>query len=228
MLPDLHLDLGCGKRPRNPYARARLSGVDIRPLESSEDFEYRSANLALEPIPYESDRFGSVSAFDFIEHVPRVLPSVDGRSTMFPFVRLMDEIWRVLAPGGLLYAVTPAFPYAEAFQDPTHVNIITDRTHDYFCGAKPLARMYGFGGQFEMRRLDWVAVHQAYSVQQSMKQLVAAKRLAHAVRDTVRKLRGKQVGSDRPYLLWELEAIKAHEAIAVPGSFEHVAGHVLR
>ena len=75
----------------------------------------------------------------------------------------MDEIWRVLAPGGLLYAVTPAYPHAEAFQDPTHVNIITDHTHDYFCGAKPLARMYGFGGRFEMRRLEWVAVHQAYT-----------------------------------------------------------------
>jgi len=94
VLPDRHLDLGCGKRPRNPYERSRLSGVDIRPLESGEDFEYRAADLTVEPIPYESDRFGSVSAFDFIEHVPRVLPRGDGRSTTFPFIRLMDEIWR--------------------------------------------------------------------------------------------------------------------------------------
>ena len=27
-LPDIHLDLGCGKFPRNPYDRAKLCGVD--------------------------------------------------------------------------------------------------------------------------------------------------------------------------------------------------------
>jgi len=225
VLPDRHLDLGCGKRPRNPYERGRLSGVDMRPLESGEDFEYRAADLTVEPIPYESDRFGSVSAFDFIEHVPRVLPSGDGRSTTFPFIRLMDEIWRVLAPGGLLYAVTPAYPHAEAFQDPTHVNIITDHTHDYFCGAKPLARMYGFGGRFEMRRLEWVAVQQAYTAHAPAPP-TGARRLAHGVRDAVRKLRGREVGR-RPYLLWELEAVKARDGVAAPKSSEHADGHAL-
>jgi hypothetical protein len=29
----------------------------MRPLESGEDFEYRVADLTVEPIPYESDRF---------------------------------------------------------------------------------------------------------------------------------------------------------------------------
>jgi SAM-dependent methyltransferase len=228
MLPDRHLDLGCGKRPRNPYGRGRLSGVDIRPLESSDDFEYRTANLTLEAIPYESDRFGSVSAFDFIEHVPRVLASGDDRGTVFPFIRLMDEIWRVLAPGGLFYAVTPAYPHAEAFQDPTHVNIITDRTHDYFCGDKPLARMYGFGGRFEVRRLEWVAVHQAYSAHHPTPRSNAAKQLAHALRDAVRRLRGRPVRFDRTYVLWELEAIKTPAGAAGPGSSEADAGDELQ
>jgi len=86
-----HLDLGCGRFPRNPYGRAELCGVDIRPL-SGIDFDYRIANLALDPIPYADDSFGSVSAYDFIEHVPRLLATADGRNTFFPFVRLMDEI----------------------------------------------------------------------------------------------------------------------------------------
>ncbi|MDQ3205818.1 MAG: hypothetical protein M3Q40_04805 [Pseudomonadota bacterium] len=40
----------------------------------------------LEPIPYPDGSFGSVSAYDFLEHVPRIFPSADGRATVFPFV----------------------------------------------------------------------------------------------------------------------------------------------
>src|SRR5580765_6399517 len=100
--PDAHLDRGCGTVPRNPYHRARLCGVDIRSAADPEGFELRVANVALDPIPWDDNSFGSVSAFDFLEHVPRVLSSADGRTTLFPFVRLMDEVWRVLADGGRL------------------------------------------------------------------------------------------------------------------------------
>lgn len=113
---------------------------------------FRCANLSLDPIPHPDSSFDSISAFDFLEHVPRVLSTADGRSTRFPFLELMGEIHRVLKPGGRLYAVTPAYPNAEAFQDPTHVNIITDQTWLYFCGVTPLAKPYGFTGSFEMRR----------------------------------------------------------------------------
>jgi SAM-dependent methyltransferase len=203
-LPDAHLDLGCGKRPRNPYGRGRVCGVDIRALSSSAEFEFRPANLSLEPIPWDDNSFGSVSAFDFIEHVPRILMTPDGRDTFFPFVRLMDETWRVLAPGGLLYALTPAWPHPEVFVDPTHVNVITDRTHEYFTGENPLGRMYGFRGQFAVRRAQWVRPHEAFTAWPP--QPVAARRYAHAVRDALRRLRGKPQGLT--HFLWELEAVK--------------------
>src|SRR3984885_14617504 len=99
-VPDRHLDLGCGEIPRNPYSRSQVCGVDVRPLAAQGSFEHKVANLFVEPIPYGDDSFGSVSAYDFIEHVPRLLSTPDGRSTTFPFIRLMNEIWRVLAPGG--------------------------------------------------------------------------------------------------------------------------------
>ena len=91
-----HLDLGCGARPRNPYGRDELHGIDLAPRHEPGAFEVRRANLALEPIPYPDDHFDSVSAYDFLEHVPRVLPTADGRDTRFPFVELMNEVWRVL------------------------------------------------------------------------------------------------------------------------------------
>jgi len=223
--PDTHLDLGCGTRPRNPYQRKQLYGVDIRELPSDLGFVARAANLAVQPIPFDTDQFGSVSAFDFIEHVPRMLPTADGSGTRLPFIDLMNEIWRVLAPGGRLFAVTPAWPRAEAFVDPTHVNFITERTHRYFCGDEPLGRMYGFEGGFRELRVMWVHHHPDAFVSDAGPELKPAnggsgdrmvvplhRHLARGVRDGLRVLRGKQppVHTDLPgsHLLWELEAVK--------------------
>lgn len=212
ILPDRHLDLGCGKFPRNPYARGQLCGVDIRAMADRPDFDYRVANLALQPIPYASDTFGSVSAYDFIEHMPRILMTPDGGNTVFPFVQLMQEVWRVLAPGGLFYALTPAFPNTEAFTDPTHVNIITERTHEYFCSDPPLARIYGFEGCFKVLRAQWVHQADAFSAIPSSSENRAPpgvlKRSAHGARSISRWLRGNTAADRKVYMLWELEADK--------------------
>lgn len=215
---DRHLDLGCGKFPRNPYGRAHLFGIDVRPLSSTANFEYRVANLAVDPIPYPDESFDSISAYDFLEHVPRVLATPDGRGTVFPFVRLMGEIWRVLRPGGRLYALTPAYPHPEAFADPTHVNIISEGSHAYFCGIQPLARMYGFTGQFRVLRVEWAHIQESYSAVPGSPENRAPrsargplKRFARGVRRLSRRLRGKPepaLGDRKFYLLWELEAVK--------------------
>ncbi|GMV45188.1 MAG: hypothetical protein AMXMBFR66_05860 [Pseudomonadota bacterium] len=148
-----HLDLGCGRVPRNPYGRDELYGVDLDAPADGEG-RIRRANLAVAPIPWPDDSFESVSAYDFLEHVPRVLPTADGQGTRFPFIELMNEIWRVLVPGGLFYASTPAYPHKTAFQDPTHVNYVTADTHEYFTRPKRLAALYGFSGDFEARRVQ--------------------------------------------------------------------------
>lgn len=160
------------------------------------------------PIPYEDDSFGSVSAYDFIEHVPRVFP--DGRGgTCFPFIALMDEIWRVLAHDGRLYALTPAFPHPDAFVDPTHVNIITADTHHYFCGSEPTGRMYGFTGRFEVVRVQRTERAGAYSALPGSPQNHGRGKLAaRALRRWLRYLRGRVTTPQAPYLLWELRAVK--------------------
>jgi SAM-dependent methyltransferase len=112
-------------------------------------FIYKKSNPALHGLPYESNFFDSVSAFDFLEHIPRVLLA-DNSEYIFPFIHLMNEIHRVLKPGGYFLAATPAFPYVEAFQDPTHVNILTKNTLKYFVGDKAYARNYGYLGNFEI------------------------------------------------------------------------------
>ena len=77
----------------------------------------------MEPIPFGDNTFNFCTAFDFIEHIPRI-PYPESKKRL-AFFELMNEIYRVLKPGEMLLHFTPAYPSKEAFQDPTYVNIIT-------------------------------------------------------------------------------------------------------
>lgn len=144
------LDIGCGKEPKNPFLMDEVYGIDIREDLDAKIFR---ADLAVEPIPFENEFFDGVSAFDFIEHVPRVIYMPHRR---FCFVELMNEIYRVLKTGGKFLSSTPAFPVAAAWRDPTHVNIITEETFPlYFDHQSRLASMYGFNGYFQVTGQCW-------------------------------------------------------------------------
>jgi SAM-dependent methyltransferase len=148
-----HLDLGCGTTPRNPYQCDELYGIDIRDgLSAAGAVQILPANLVLEPIPFPDSYFDSISAYDFLEHIPRISIDHNSNKSHLPFVELMNEISRVLKPGGKFYAVFPAYPHQLSFTDPTHVNILTDKSYRYFTGKQPIASMYGFRGSFELIR----------------------------------------------------------------------------
>lgn len=151
--PTRHLDLGCGTAPRNPYQADQVFGVDIREGLSAPGVEaILAANLNVAPVPFPDNHFDSLSAYDFLEHVPRVSIDHGSGRTHLPFIALMNEIWRVLKPDGRFYAVTPAFPHEKAWRDPTHVNILTAKSHRYFTRPELGGRMYGFQGDFELVR----------------------------------------------------------------------------
>lgn len=189
-----HLDIGCGEYPRNPYGQSELYGIDVGEYVTNKNV--RRANLSIESIPFENDFFDSVSAFDFLEHIPRQAIDFTKRETRFPFIELMQEVWRVSKPGGRFYALTPAYPAPEAFQDPTHVNYITGMTHNYFCGEDPHAARYGFTGRFNPIRVSSVVVKDAYDPGMNWGKRI---RLFH--RKYFRK-------SDLTHILWEIEAVK--------------------
>lgn len=158
-----HLDIGCGITPRNPYNQQSVWGVDITIPDSLDQNQFIACNVCCEPLPFPDNYFDSVSAYDFLEHVPRQL-FLDGQLTL-PFLNLINEIYRILKPNGLFYAVTPAFPSEEAFVDPTHVNIITRKTHRYFTAPHYMANMYGFVGKFASLRVQWIRFDKSVSYQ---------------------------------------------------------------
>ena len=190
-----HLDLGCGTTPRNPYRRDELFGIDII---GDDEKNIRRANLAVAAIPFDTDQFDSVSAYDFLEHVPRVLPTADGADTRFPFIELMNEIWRVLKEGGRFYASTPVYPAPQGFVDPTHVNVFTTETHSYFTRPALSARMYGFTGDFMLLRTQLCAP-------------TAATLQVHPPTGWLERMRHKRRLRRGKYshIVWEFEARKA-------------------
>jgi len=98
--------------------------------------------------------FDYVTAYDVLEHIQRVL--ITNGETKYPFISLVNEIFRVLKPGGFFFSMQPCYPAKQAFQDPTHVNIMTEDTfYLYFC-EPAWARIYGYEGSFTLIKDGWL------------------------------------------------------------------------
>ena len=139
------LDLGCGTNPRNPFFAATTYGVDIR---ENPEKNIKYADLTVEKIPYPDAHFDYITAYDFLEHVPRIIYLPERR---FPFIELMNEIHRTLKPNGIFLSHTPIYPFSPVFRDPTHVNIITEETFPmYFDDTTQAGKIYGFNGSFKI------------------------------------------------------------------------------
>jgi SAM-dependent methyltransferase len=139
------LDLGCGAKPQNRFRADQVFGLDIRE-DRTQNISY--ADLTTDPIPFPENQFDYITAYDFLEHIPRVIYSPTRK---FPFIDLMNEIDRVLKPGGIFLSRTPVYPISAAFTDPTHVNVITADTFSrYFDDRDTWAKIYGFQGGFKV------------------------------------------------------------------------------
>ena len=148
------LDIGCGTKPKNPFGATILHGIDIR---EDPELNIKYADLTIEKIPYPDESFDFITAYDFIEHVPRILYLPERR---FPFIELMNEIHRTLKPNGIFLSHTPIYPFSAVFRDPTHVNIITEETFPmYFDDKSQAGKMYGFTGSFTVLEQVLVATH---------------------------------------------------------------------
>ena len=139
------LDLGSGPFPKNPFHAHHIYGLDF---QANQDKNIFSADLVVEKIPFDDSYFDYMTAYDFLEHIPRIVYCPERR---FAFVEIMNEIWRTLKVGGLFLSHTPVYPYSPLFRDPTHVNLISSDTFEvYFDNKQRVASMYGFNGAFEI------------------------------------------------------------------------------
>ena len=91
--------------------------------------------------PWESDSVERIRGWDVIEHLQ------DKSFTM-------NEVWRVLIPGGLLDIVVPTTDGRGAWQDPTHVSYWNRNSFFYYTADDPhrerFGEAYGITARFEV------------------------------------------------------------------------------
>lgn len=96
------------------------------------------ADLSM-PWPWPDDSAQMIRAWDIIEHLPDK-------------IRTMNEMHRVLAPGGRAEIAVPTTDGTGAFQDPTHVSFWNRRSFLYYEAGNPyrerFANSYGIKARF--------------------------------------------------------------------------------
>lgn len=114
------VDIGCGgaKQIRDAI------GVDAHPHDGVDIV----CNLE-NGLPFADGEIDYVFAVHFLEHVSDL-------------IGLMNEIHRVLKPGGVLHAMVPNVSHANAIADPTHVRYFNRQTFKYFCTPHTGVRLF--------------------------------------------------------------------------------------
>jgi SAM-dependent methyltransferase len=130
----VRVDLGCGARKAPGFI-----GVDVFPAPGVDIV----ADLST-AFPFADNSVDELRAYDFIEHLPDRL-------------RTMNEIWRVCKDGALVDLFVPSTDGRGAFQDPTHVSFWNVNSFKYFTVEHPyfieLCQCYGFRGAFHLESL---------------------------------------------------------------------------
>jgi hypothetical protein len=116
------LDIGCGSRKQPGYIGMdirKLPGVDI--VHDAQKFPY--------PIPSNSCHVVLLShLWEHIEPKNRI--------------DLVNEIWRIMKPGGQLQLSSPYYASFGATQDPTHYTCPNEATFTYFDPKYPMYSIY--------------------------------------------------------------------------------------
>jgi SAM-dependent methyltransferase len=157
-------DLGCGASPAEGYLGVDLSGADV------------NCNISA-GLPFTDNSVGIIRAYDFLEHIPHC---VDSRCTheFGCTVAVMNEIYRVLVPGGWLLTATPSTDGRGAFQDPTHCSFWNSNSWWYFTREQQRRFVPGIKARFQKARI-WTSFpsewHKTHDISYVYAEVVALK-----------------------------------------------------
>ncbi len=112
------LNMGCGTDIRAGYVNldsAQLDGVDV--VHSLENFPY----------PFADDTFDEIIAINVLEHLADT-------------IAVLDEMWRICAPGARVTIRVPYWNSMDSITDPTHKKFFNQHTFDFFDPAHKRCR----------------------------------------------------------------------------------------
>jgi SAM-dependent methyltransferase len=154
---DFHVDLGCGTKCKARIGVDRYAAPGVAVIADLDcDSGARVYSIAARPgedapkvaggvtfgLPFGTSSIKSIVSHHFFEHVG------DG------FIALVDEMYRVLEPGGVLRAITPLFPSTAAVADPDHRRYFMASTWDSFCGTPDYHWMEDFSVPYSAARFE--------------------------------------------------------------------------
>lgn len=120
--PYTELMLGCGhlrkkriKLPEDKDEFKNLVTCDINPRVNPDVLH----DLNILPWPFQDEEFDEVHAYEVLEHLGQ-------QGDYKAFFDHFNELYRILKPGGILYASTPAWDGIWAWSDPGHTRIISE------------------------------------------------------------------------------------------------------
>ena len=109
------LDIGCGENKQGE----NFIGIDIRELPGVDIVH----DIEVFPWPLPDECVLTAIASHVVEHI---------NPHKFGFVNFMNEVWRVMKPGGQ-FAISCPHGASQGFrQDPTHINAMDEATFNYF------------------------------------------------------------------------------------------------
>jgi ubiquinone/menaquinone biosynthesis C-methylase UbiE len=127
------IELGCGLRKAEG-----VIGLDINPRSDADIL----CDLNTGIIPFGDNSVDKVLAYDVLEHVE-------------DFIAVVEEIWRILKPGGVLDVSAPFMSSVNYFSDPTHRRAFTSKSFDYFIkGTLPSEYRYS-DAEFIMKSVEY-------------------------------------------------------------------------
>lgn len=118
----MKLDIGGGLAPREGF-------TNLDPVHGQGKWKRKIQD----GIPLLNGMLEEANASHVLEHIP----SGDER------IWVMNEVWRVLRPGGRFHIRVPLFPSWQAVADPTHVSFWVKESFDYF--TKDAAQQADYG-----------------------------------------------------------------------------------
>jgi len=121
-MKDVILDLGCGNKKRDGAI-----GIDFNDRTAADIIH----NLNQFPYPLEDSSCGEIYIDNCIEHLDDPM-------------RVMEEVYRICKPGGLVKIIVPYFRSPWAFIDPTHKHFFTVESFAYYDPDHVICKRYDY------------------------------------------------------------------------------------